>query len=113
MHFGGPLLLEDVTIDVEPGAKVGVVGRNGVGKSTLLNLLAGLLEPTSGEVVRARGVRVGHQAQELVAAPGATVWDEMRRAFPAQAERDARLRALEERLGGEIDGDERRRALAE
>ena len=113
MHFGGPLLLDDVTLDVEPGAKVGVVGRNGVGKSTLLNLLAGRLEPSSGSVVRGRGVRVGHQAQELVAAPGATVWDEMQRAFQGQAERDARLRALEERLARPQGDDDRRRALSE
>ena len=113
MHFGGPLLLDDVTLDVEPGAKIGVIGRNGVGKSTLLNLLAGLLEPSSGDVVRARGVRVGHQAQELLVTPGATVWEEMRSAFPAEAERDERLRALEERLAGALSDDERRKALVE
>src|SRR5687768_16768031 len=100
MHHGGPVLLDDVTLDVEAGRKIGVVGNNGVGKSTLLNLLAGIAEPVAGRVVRARGVRVAHQAQELACPPGSTVFEEMRRVFAASHERDARLRSLEESLAG-------------
>ncbi len=113
MHFGGPVLLDDVTVAVEPGEKIGVVGVNGVGKSTLLRCLAGILEPVQGKATRGRGVRVGFQAQELECAPDSTVWDEMKRVFEAEHARDKRLRALEERLAGDLSEEERRRALAE
>lgn len=112
MHHGGPVLLDDVTLDVEPGRKVGVIGANGVGKSTLLNLLAGLGEPVKGDVVRARGARVAHQAQELACPPGATVLDEMRRVFGDAHARAARLAALEEAMATAGD-DDRRRLLTE
>jgi ATP-binding cassette subfamily F protein 3 len=113
MHFGGPVLLDDVSLDVEPGAKIGVIGHNGAGKSTLLKLLVGQLEPTSGDVVRRRGVRVAYQAQELPCDPASTVWEEMRRVFEAEHARDARLRALEEQLAGELSDVEKGRLLAE
>jgi len=48
--YGGPLVLQDVTLAVEHGEFLGVVGPNGSGKTTLLRLILGLLEPTSGEV---------------------------------------------------------------
>jgi ATP-binding cassette, subfamily F, member 3 len=113
MHFGERVLLDGVTLEVEPGSKIGVVGANGIGKSTLLKLFAGIHEPVSGSVTRARGTRVAYQAQELACDPESTVWDEMRRVFDAVHARDARLRALEERLAGGLEDDERRRVLSE
>jgi ATP-binding cassette subfamily F protein 3 len=113
MHFGGPILLDDVTLAVERGEKIGVVGRNGAGKSTLLKLLAGEHESVAGKVLRQRGVRVAYQAQELVCAPGATIWEEMRRVYGDEFARAERLAALEHRLAEELTDDEKRRVLAE
>jgi ATP-binding cassette subfamily F protein 3 len=113
MHHGGPVLLDDVTLGIEPGARIGVIGRNGVGKTTLLRLLALEAEPVSGEVVRQRGVRVSTQTQELKTPPGVTLLDEMRRVFAVQEDRERRLRAIEERLGAHPPDDERRRLLAD
>ena len=50
-------VLEDVTLSVQRGEVLGIVGRNGVGKSTLLRLMAGILRPRSGSVERAAGSR--------------------------------------------------------
>ncbi|MHC5010086.1 MAG: ribosomal protection-like ABC-F family protein [Planctomycetota bacterium] len=95
MHFGGPLLLDQVSLKIEPGAKIGLIGRNGTGKTTLLQLLAGRLDPSSGSVTRQRGANVAYQAQELKTLPGATVVQEMRRVFAAETEREQELRRLE------------------
>ena len=50
---------EDVSLGLDEGDRIGVVGKNGDGKSTLLSLLAGVIEPDEGRVIRTRGVRVG------------------------------------------------------
>jgi ATP-binding cassette subfamily F protein 3 len=113
IHFGGPVLLDDVTLAVERGDKIGVVGRNGAGKSTLLRLLAGQLEPVAGDVFRRKGVRVAHQAQELSYSPGATIFGEMRRVFDADVARAARLAELEQRLSEPLDDAGKRRVLDE
>jgi len=113
MHFGGPLLLDGVTLKIEPGARIGMIGRNGCGKSTLLKLLAGRLEPTGGTLVGPGAGRVAYQAQELEFEPGTTVYAEMRRVFRTEARREAALRALEERLAEAHDETERRRLLRE
>lgn len=57
----------EVSLGVDEGARIGIVGRNGDGKSTLLKLLAGLVEPDEGRVIRTRGVQVGvlGQADDL------------------------------------------------
>ena len=113
MHFGGPVLLDDVTLAVERGEKIGVVGRNGAGKSTLLKLLAGEHDSVAGQVLRQRGVRVAYQAQELVCEPGATVWDEMKRVHRHDFDRAERLAALEQRLAEPLDDDAKQRVMAE
>jgi ATP-binding cassette subfamily F protein 3 len=97
-HFGGPVLLNDVTLDIDPGQKVGIIGQNGTGKSTLLRIIAGQLEPTDGEVFRQRGCALAYQAQELSYTPGSTVFDEMRRVFAADVAREKRLAELEHEL---------------
>ncbi|SKA72548.1 ATP-binding cassette, subfamily F, uup [Paucidesulfovibrio gracilis DSM 16080] len=65
ISFGGPLLLDDVSFQVEEGQRVCIVGRNGQGKSTLLRLLSGDLTPDSGQVVLSQGVRVARLSQKV------------------------------------------------
>ena len=52
LGFGGPLLLEEINLQIERGEWVGLLGRNGMGKSTLLKLVNGDLSPESGVVAR-------------------------------------------------------------
>ncbi|HLK02008.1 MAG TPA: ABC-F family ATP-binding cassette domain-containing protein, partial [Streptosporangiaceae bacterium] len=56
-------LLDGISLGVQDGDRIGIVGRNGAGKSTLLTLLAGTAEPDSGRVARATGLRVGYLPQ--------------------------------------------------
>ena len=75
LHVALPdrVLLADVTLGIDAGDRIGVVGRNGDGKSTLLRLLARQQEPDDGRVTVRGGVRVGVLAQQDVATPGASV----------------------------------------
>jgi ABC transport system ATP-binding/permease protein len=65
LGFGGPLLLEDVNLQIERGEWIGLLGRNGMGKSTLLKLIYGDLEPEYGAVARQQNVKVAYLPQEV------------------------------------------------
>ena len=73
--FGTRILLDDVSLGLATGDVVGVVGRNGDGKTTLLSLLTGRLAPDSGTVTRASGASIGFLAQTDDFAPTDTVRD--------------------------------------
>ena len=59
LEYPAHLVFEAVTIGVNEGDRIGIVGRNGDGKSSLLGMLAGRTEPDSGRVTRRSGVRIG------------------------------------------------------
>ncbi|MFP1910189.1 ABC transporter ATP-binding protein [Lonsdalea quercina] len=61
--YGDRLILESIKLNLVPGSRIGLLGHNGAGKSTLIKLLAGELQPQSGEVGLAKGVRLGYFAQ--------------------------------------------------
>ncbi|MFM8693836.1 MAG: ATP-binding cassette domain-containing protein, partial [Actinomycetota bacterium] len=68
-------LLVDVSLGISEGERIGIVGRNGGGKSTLLKILAGLEDPDAGRVTRANWAKLGSLSQVDSAGPGATVRD--------------------------------------
>lgn len=65
LAFGGDAVLEGVSLNVESGTRACITGRNGEGKSTLLKVIAGRLEPDTGEIVRAPGLKVAFLEQEV------------------------------------------------
>jgi ABC transport system ATP-binding/permease protein len=73
--FGGPLLLDDASLQIERGERVGLLGRNGEGKSTLFKIIMGTVAPDAGEVVRDSGTRVSLVDQELPAGLTGSVLD--------------------------------------
>jgi ATPase subunit of ABC transporter with duplicated ATPase domains len=100
--FHGPtLVLDGVSLSVPPRSRIGVVGPNGIGKSTLLRILAGLEEPDGGKVVRTpAALTVGYLPQEADVRPGEPLLDYLaRRTGVAGAERE--LESLASGLAGE------------
>ena len=67
---GDKVILDNVTLAFLPGAKIGVVGPNGMGKSTLLRMMAGVEQPSNGDARLMPGFTVGLLAQELVEVRG-------------------------------------------
>ncbi|MEU7696563.1 ABC-F family ATP-binding cassette domain-containing protein [Microbispora hainanensis] len=121
--FGPKPLLADVSLGLEEGDRIGVVGRNGGGKTTLISIIAGTLKPDSGRVTHTRGLRVGALAQRDQFDPDAAVKDIV---LAGRAEHewagDAAIREILANLLVDIDlaapagalsgGERRRTALA-
>src|SRR5512138_1000710 len=63
--YGDQVLFDDLSLGVNRGEKIGLVGRNGHGKSTLFQMILGEASPDSGEIVIPRNYRIGHLQQHL------------------------------------------------
>jgi ATP-binding cassette subfamily F protein 3 len=94
-------VLRDVTWEVKAGDRIGLVGVNGAGKSTQMRILAGLEEPSSGQVVKQGAPRIVYLQQEFDVDPRRTVRQELFQAFGEAAEVLNRQSEVEEAMGGE------------
>ncbi len=95
----GPLdVFEGVDLSVADGDRIGLVGPNGEGKTTLLRILAGQLQPSVGSVHRRRGLRIGYLPQDPPPPEDKTLWDDMLEVFAALRAEEAALRELETRM---------------
>ena len=75
LAFGGPPLFDGITLQIEPGDRLCLLGRNGTGKSTLLKLIAGELPPEGGELIRSQGLKVALVSQEIPNGISGTVFE--------------------------------------
>jgi ATP-binding cassette subfamily F protein uup len=96
-------LFREISLTVEDGDRIGLIGPNGAGKSTLLALLAGQVEPDSGELAVRKRARAAYVPQDSRFAPGLTVRQVLEAALAAahvnESEREGRLRELTGRAG--------------
>ncbi|MFN9783216.1 MAG: ABC-F family ATP-binding cassette domain-containing protein [Sphingobacteriales bacterium] len=65
-EFGARVIIEDTTWHIQPNERIGLIGYNGTGKSTILKLLSGGYSPSSGTVEKSRGIRIGYLHQDLL-----------------------------------------------
>jgi ABC transport system ATP-binding/permease protein len=108
--YGPRVALDGVSLGVNEGERIGVVGRNGAGKSTLLALLAGLTEPDSGRIARTSGLRAGYlpQGDALSGIVGEIAFGARYAAGTWEREPRARSVAAELLAGISLDSDVRR-----
>jgi ATP-binding cassette subfamily F protein uup len=99
LAFGHVALLDHTDFALESGERVGLIGRNGTGKSSLLKILAELERPDDGQLQRQSGVELAYVPQEPLFAPGATV-------FEAVSEGLAEVKALRARFEAHAPGDD-------
>ena len=81
VSFGGTYLFEEVTFRLGSGDRVGLVGKNGAGKSTMLKILAGDIKPDSGTIATERDIKLGFLRQDIDFEQGRTVLEEAYEAF--------------------------------
>ena len=79
--YGGNAVLKDVSFTLQEKQRMGLVGVNGCGKTTLLKILAGKEAEDGGTVSLAKGLRVGYMEQQYAPVPGRTVFEEMRAVY--------------------------------
>ena len=96
--FGVNAVLKDVSFTIQQGDRIGLVGVNGCGKSTLMRIIAGLDTPDSGEISIVRGTRIGYLAQQDMVTSGASVWRELEKVYDPVFDMEKRLRQLEEEM---------------
>jgi ATP-binding cassette subfamily F protein 3 len=103
VSYAGEALFEDIAFRLVPGDRVGLIGKNGAGKSTMLKLLAGETEPTAGTVSRDKGLAVGYLKQDLDFESGRTVLDEAYQAFEEIIELESELNRVNTALAERED----------
>src|SRR4051812_14570321 len=117
LDFGGHPILDEVDLEIDRGARMGLVGENGSGKSSLFRLLLGEERPSDGTVTFARNVLIGYLPQSTAPREAAlTVFEAVIEGSPELLKLSARLRDLQHQLedpAAAADGDRMTRLLDE
>jgi ATP-binding cassette subfamily F protein 3 len=101
--YPGTEIFSGLTLQVNPGDRIGLVGPNGAGKSTLLRLLSGALQPDRGSLARQRGTSIAYLKQSQEFAGSGKIWDALLEPFGELLAMRQELEALGHRLADEHD----------
>ncbi|NSB16008.1 ABC-F family ATP-binding cassette domain-containing protein [Clostridium beijerinckii] len=97
--FGDRAIFEDVSFRLLKGEHVGLIGANGEGKSTFMNIVTGKLMPDEGNVIWSNNVRVGYMDQHAALMKGQSIRDALRDAFKYLFDLEAEMNSLYEKMG--------------
>ncbi|RIW32280.1 ABC transporter ATP-binding protein [Bacillus salacetis] len=111
--FGGNSVFENLSFEVHEGDRIGCVGRNGTGKTTVFKLIAGVEQPDTGEIHTKKGARIGYLSQIPKYEAGTSAKDVLKSAFQDLIGIEARLKELETRMGTESNPEVLQRLLEE
>lgn len=101
--YGGYVLLDNINFHVSDSDKIGLVGKNGAGKSTILKMICGLQNPTSGRIDRPKDITIGYLPQIMEHHKGRSVLDEALTVFQSSAEIEHRIESLTKELESRTD----------
>src|SRR5690606_21351968 len=110
--FGDRAIFDDVSFRLLQGEHIGLIGANGEGKSTFVNIITRKLEPDAGTVAWAKRVRVGYLDQHVVLQQGMSIRDVLRTAFQYLYDLEAEMNALFATMG-DVDAEEVEKLLEE
>jgi ATP-binding cassette subfamily F protein 3 len=96
--YGSNLVLRDITWQIEEGRRIGLLGANGVGKTTLFKIISGELEIDKGSIVRSKNLKIGFLRQEYELEDDLTLFDEMLKPFSDLLKLHDELRRLEKEM---------------
>nr|WP_321231644.1 ABC-F family ATP-binding cassette domain-containing protein [uncultured Psychroserpens sp.] len=103
ISFQGEFLFEDITFKLSPGDRIGLIGKNGAGKSTMLKILSKELEPDSGQIAADKNLSFGFLKQDIDFVFGRTVLEESYEAFKAIKELEAKMEYVNTQLAERTD----------
>jgi ATP-binding cassette subfamily F protein 3 len=103
VSFGGYDLFDNVSFLINPKDRIGLAGKNGAGKSTMLKILAGYQTPTKGEVSRPKDCKIGYLPQDMTHQHGRTVYEETESAFEEIKQLQAKLVGINHQLETRTD----------
>lgn len=98
VEFNGYALFEDITFLINKTDRIGLVGKNGAGKSTMLKILADIQLPTSGEISKSKAITIGYLPQDMIHQSGRTVFEEAQTAFADLLELEKKIEDLQREL---------------
>lgn len=101
--YGGYTLLDNIDFHISEKDKIGLVGKNGAGKSTIMKLICGLQSPTSGSIDKPNDLRIGYLPQIMEHHKGRTVMEETLTAFDHITEIQTELDSVNARLAERTD----------
>lgn len=110
--FGDRAIFDDVSFRLLKGEHIGLIGANGEGKSTFMNIVTGKLQPDEGKVEWSKNVRVGYLDQHTVLEAGMTIEDVLKSAFSYLFDLETKMNEICDKLG-EADEDEMTEMLEE
>ena len=96
ISFQGEFLFEEITYRLGAGDRIGLVGKNGAGKSTMLKILAGDLEPDTGQIAKEKDLSIGFLRQDIDFVEGRTVLEEAYEAFEEIKKLESQLAEINE-----------------
>ena len=110
VHYGADIIFSGVDLDINERARIGIVGPNGGGKTSLLRVLVGQQDASEGRVARTRGIQIGYVPQRPQTETGGTLREEVLKAFSKVMALEQELESAAQQSNGDSEETGRRYA---